>query len=91
MNVLTKALRPGEGGKEKTVENRHTELLRPKLVWEKGEVTHQEVEEDVPKRHVIVGLHCQGQRHDEFIPCLKVCYNTVHGVMLRSHPTAHTK
>lgn len=50
--------RPGESGEEEAIKHSRAELLSPKLIREQGEVPCQEVQEDVPKGHVVVGLHC---------------------------------
>lgn len=54
---------PGEGSKEESVEDNRAELLRSKLIREQGEVSSQQVQEDVTESHVIVGLHYRSNTH----------------------------
>lgn len=52
---------PGKRSKEEAVIDNRTKLLCTKLIREQGEVSSQQVEEDVAEGHVIIGLHCVGR------------------------------
>lgn len=52
---------PGKGSKEEAVKDNRTKLLCTELIREQGEVSSQQVEEDVAEGHVIIGLHCAGR------------------------------
>ncbi len=58
---------PRKRSKKEAIKDNRTKLFWSKLVREQGEVSGQQVQEDVAKGHVVVGLHCgEQQRHDSY-------------------------
>lgn len=51
---------PGKWSKKEAIKDNWTKVLWSKLIREQGEVSSQQVQEDITKGHVIVGLHCEG-------------------------------
>lgn len=51
---------PGKRSKKEAIKDNWAKVFWSKLIGEQGEVSGQQVQEDVTKGHVIVGLHCEG-------------------------------
>ncbi len=51
---------PGKRSQKEAIKDDWAKLFWSKLIREQGEVSSQQVQEDVAEGHVIVGLHCGG-------------------------------
>lgn len=51
---------PGKRSKKEAIKDDWAKVFWSELIGEQGEVSGQQVQEDVTKGHVIVGLHCEG-------------------------------
>lgn len=49
---------PGEGREKEAVKHNWTKFFWSKLIRQQSEVSCQQVQEDVPKCHVIIGVNC---------------------------------
>lgn len=58
---------PGVGSEEEAVKDDGAEIFWSKLVREQSEVSGQQVQEDVSKGHVVVGLHCEGPAQTQLL------------------------
>lgn len=51
---------PGKRSKKEAIKDNWAKVFWSELIRQQGEVSSQQVKEDVTKGHVIVGLHCEG-------------------------------